>query len=103
KNKNITKQNNENQNTFVLELNPTNVLKHKTGIYDKSFIIFALPKILLEDQQSNIVSKCILSPENYEIFLNYILPNSCRDNAKIIDFNKLKNIKVTPIGYFGEI
>ncbi|ETO06455.1 hypothetical protein RFI_30937, partial [Reticulomyxa filosa] len=81
--------------------NDNEVKHHKNGIYDKHHIIFTLQEIKLEDQDLALVNKCILQPEYMSRFINYFVFNSCRDDAKIIDFHRLENIQIIPISFFG--
>ena len=37
-----------------LELQKNGIMKHKSGIYDKNYIIFELQTILLEDQNNTL-------------------------------------------------
>ena len=74
---------------------------HETGIYDNQFIIFELAQILMENQQSSLVNKTVLNPDNLERFINFLKPGSSKKLCKNIYFEKLKSLKVASIGLFG--
>eukprot|EP01083_Nonionella_stella_P272463 923928_1 len=77
------------------------VIEHDTGIYDDTFIIFELPQILMENQQSSLVNKTILNPNHLERFINFIVPGSSKKLCHDIYFEKLKTQSVYPVGLFG--
>ena len=77
------------------------IIKHKTGIYDDQYIIFELPQILMENQQSSLVNKTVLNPDNLERFINFLKPGSSKKLCKDIYFEKLKALNIASIGLFG--
>ena len=79
----------------------SSIKHHETGIYDDQFIIFELAQILMENQQSSLVNKTVLNPDNLERFINFLKPGSSKKLCKDIYFEKLKLLNVAPIGLFG--
>eukprot|EP01084_Bolivina_argentea_P136696 240736_1 len=77
------------------------VREHETGIYDTQFIIFELAQILMENQQTSLVNKTVLYPQNLERFINFLSPESSKNLCKDIYFDKLEPLEVSSIGLFG--
>ena len=97
----------ENPNTNIYQAlnikipSESKIKYHETGIYDDQFIIFELPQILMENQQSSLVNKTVLNPNNLERFINFLKPGSSRKLCKDIYFEKLQSLNVASIGLFG--
>eukprot|EP01083_Nonionella_stella_P146989 463037_1 len=77
------------------------VARHQSGINDDAFITFELPRIVSENQDQSMVKKIVLNPDHLERFINFLVPNASKYLCKEIYFEKLKGLKLSPIGLFG--
>ena len=75
--------------------------KHKSGIFDAKFIIFTLQQMFIENVDGGIASKTMFKLKNMKRFINFLSPNSCKDNGSKIDFNSLSKLNIRTVGVFG--
>ncbi len=77
------------------------IARHESGMHCNEFIIFELNEILLENQQSSLVDKCVLDPVRLQRFMNFLVPGASKYECKEIYFEKLKKLNIFSIGLYG--